>query len=595
MITTLIFNRQVTTKESFHAVSSSIRNLPPKPSSEPTAPSQMFLGSAIPGALLLAAAALQSNAEEFPCTFCPFGYEIQNPDAFVNETAGLTCSDLSDEMASSTLDPETCSLYRFFVSFDYPDECGYCEVPPEDVSKVCTICSDGSSPNADASTEIVSGSITCGFLSYQSFDLEADTSNCTDIQAAGAFYCGCPSEGNTDPCELCPDGLKDPAFFSEDAGMTCSELVGFAQMVSSDSETCDAVKMLAALDCGCPFEANADPCELCPGGLEDPTLFSNDADMTCGELLGFMSSYSSDSEMCDSGKMLAAFDCGCPFEDNADPCELCPGGLDDPTLLSNEAEMTCSELVGFAQMFSSDSETCDEGKMLATLDCGCPVDANADPCELCPGGLDDPTLFSGDMMCGELVEIAPIISSDSERCDEEKAAAFADCGCPSEGNTYPCELCPSGLGDPTLLSNDADMTCGELLGFMLSYSSDSDTCEEGKMMVALDCGCPVDANTDPCELCPGGLDDPTLFSVDVDLTCGELVEVAPIVSSDSEMCDEAKAAAFSDCGCSHTSLHSSEDGPAPKKSAKSAPKKSAQKKEKSAKKPKAKKHNQKNK
>ena len=127
------------------------------------------------------------------------------------------------------------------------------------------------------------------------------------------------------------------------------------------------------------------------------------------------------------------------------------------------------------------------------------------------------------------------------------------------------------------------MTCGDILGFMSLFSSDSDMCEEGKGLVALDCGCPVYANTDPCKLCPGDLEDPTLFSVYVEMTCGKLVEVAPIVSSDSEICDEGKAATFAECSCSYTSLPSSEDGPDPTKSAKSAPKKSAQNKKNSAK------------
>ena len=333
-----------------------------------------FHGSGIPGSLFLTAAALQSNAEGLPCTFCPFGYEVQNPDAFVNETAGLTCSDLSDEMAASTEDISICSLYRLPFWLDYPDACGYCEVPPEDVSGVCTICADGSSPNADASTAIPGSFVTCGQLSYLLFETEAGTSNCTDVQSYAAISCDCPNEDNTNRCELCPGGLDDPALYSDGAEMTCGELVGYALFFLSDSDACDSGKMLAFSDCGCLLEANANPCELCPGGLEDQMLFSDVAEleMNCGELVEYVLPYSSDSEMCDSGKILAALGCGCPLEASADPCELCTGGLKYPTLFSDEAEMTCSELVDFALAISSDSEMCDSGKILAFTDCGCP-------------------------------------------------------------------------------------------------------------------------------------------------------------------------------------------------------------------------------
>ena len=88
-------------------------------------------------------------------------------------------------------------------------------------------------------------------------------------------------------------------------------------MSSSDSETCNDGKMLAAFDCGCPSERNTDPCELFPGGLEYPTILSNDADMTCGKLLGFVLSYSSYSDNCHNGKAIVTRNCGCP---NTDPC-----------------------------------------------------------------------------------------------------------------------------------------------------------------------------------------------------------------------------------------------------------------------------------
>ena len=216
----------------------------------------MFCGFTICGALLLAAAALQSNAEEDLCTFCPFGYQVQNPDAFVNETTrpGLTCSDLSDEMVVSTTDQsDLCPVYRLPYWFEYPNACGYCEVPSEDVSEVCTICSDGSSPTADASTEIIPGfSTTCGQLSYIMINLEAGTSNCTDLQATTAPGCGCPYEAIENPCELCPGGLEDPTLFFDDSGMTCSDLVTYASTFPSDSEMCAGGQFLAFTDCGCP-------------------------------------------------------------------------------------------------------------------------------------------------------------------------------------------------------------------------------------------------------------------------------------------------------------------------------------------------------
>ena len=44
----------------------------------------------------------------------------------------------------------------------------------------------------------------------------------------------------------------------------------------------------------------------------------------------------------------------------------------------------------------------------------------------------------------------------------------------------------------------------------------------------------------PCELCPGGLDDPTLFSESFNMTCGDSVTTSLFYTSDSETCDYAR-------------------------------------------------------
>ena len=75
----------------------------------------------------------------------------------------------------------------------------------------------------------------------------------------------------------------------------------------SDPSMCDSVKMTATLECGCPVEDNENSCELCPDGLEDSTLISESFDMTCVDSVTNSLFYiSSDSEMCDNGKMVGA-------------------------------------------------------------------------------------------------------------------------------------------------------------------------------------------------------------------------------------------------------------------------------------------------
>ena len=67
---------------------------------------------------------------------------------------------------------------------------------------------------------------------------------------------------------------------------------------------------IGVLECGCPYEANENSCELCPDGLEDPTLIYDSFNMTCGDVVTTLLFYESDYEMCDYAKMIGVLECG---------------------------------------------------------------------------------------------------------------------------------------------------------------------------------------------------------------------------------------------------------------------------------------------
>ena len=209
--------------------------------------------------------------------------------------------------------------------------------------------------------------------------------------------------------------------------------------------------MIAAIGCGCPAEANKNPCELCPGSLEDPTLIISDAgSTTCGDFVTATSIVSSDSEMCYKNEHVAFTECGCPY--NAPPsaegeCTLCDGvPLPNPDAIINSDNPmgTCG---GYEWQFSNfyvGGRECEAIRSIAGDFCGCP-NPPALLCEVsCPENGAEFSLRKnidtendGIVLCGESLWLMSL--KKETMCTEENKANLAAACCNLSQSSVPTD------------------------------------------------------------------------------------------------------------------------------------------------------------
>ena len=96
---------------------------------------------------------------------------------------------------------------------------------------------------------------------------------CTGPRAFQQLQCGCPVEANENSCEMCPDSLDDPTLIYESFDIMCGDLVTTSLFYESDSDMCDLMKMIGALECGCPVEANEIHVSCAPTALKTRRSF----------------------------------------------------------------------------------------------------------------------------------------------------------------------------------------------------------------------------------------------------------------------------------------------------------------------------------
>ena len=185
---------------------------------------------------------------------------------------------------------------------------------------------------------------------------------------------------------------EDTALIDE---TTCGELESTSSTISAGGILCESYK-LAAFTC-CPADASfgswlgessnvTNPCNLCPNGVIDESALvmapGDDPEnaSTCAESLPLYSSLEKESDQCLYSSTLVQQSC-CPEE--ANPCEICPGGVSDGAVLpgdEGEEKLLCSEVVESGMFLPANSELCESTKVVASFCCPGDVQQQANPC-----------------------------------------------------------------------------------------------------------------------------------------------------------------------------------------------------------------------
>lgn len=200
---------------------------------------------------------LTSNNKAPPCSVCPNGNAISNPNRTINmiDFPFQTCAQLEEALGLLLVDDsEQCSL----LSQAFAAYCG-CAIPQDS----CSLCRDGRAvPLPDAPVELLKnefGGIVPTCAVYESYVAAFDdgSKQCSNSRLFGSA-CGCPSVNNH--CEFCPgeampeaslDTVVSELEYLFDFTATCRDAESFLQLqISATSDEC-ILGQLRNFVCGC--------------------------------------------------------------------------------------------------------------------------------------------------------------------------------------------------------------------------------------------------------------------------------------------------------------------------------------------------------
>jgi len=352
--------------------------------------------------------------------------------------------------------------------------------------------------------------------------------NTTGDELFGGDFFG--SGGMENPCIACPEGLPEGAVDTvvtiDGEDDTCANWIndGFISFLEGGTDYCYLSKAPIESAC-CPEQVKelADPCIICPNGFTEgeDTVASEIDETTCGELESTSSTISAGGILCESYK-LAAFTC-CPADASfgswlgessnvTNPCNLCPNGVIDESALvmapgdDPENASTCAESLPLYSSLEKESDQCLYSSTLVQQSC-CPEEAN--PCEICPGGVSDGAVLPGDegeekLLCSEVVESGMFLPANSEVCESTKVVASFCCPGDVQQQANPCSICPNGVtiaegGDFILGDEEEDgLTCNMAVSLSNSVDKESELCSEISEAQLLCCPGDVPDAADPC-------------------------------------------------------------------------------------------------
>lgn len=465
----------------------------------------------------------------------------------------------------------------FFGSGGMENPCIACPegLPEGAVDTVVTI---------DGEDDTCANWINDGFISF----LEGGTDYCYLSKAPIESAC-CPEQVKelADPCMICPNGItegEDTALIDE---TTCGELESTSSTISAGGILCESYK-LSAFTC-CPADASfgswlgessnvTNPCNLCPNGVIDESALvmapGDDPEnaSTCAESLPLYSSLEKESDQCLYSSTLVQQSC-CPEE--ANPCEICPGGVSDGAVLpgdEGEEKLLCSEVVESGMFLPANSEVCESTKVVASFCCPGDVQQQANPCSICPNGVTiaeggDFILGDeeeGEITCNMAVSLSNSVDKESELCSEISEAQLLCCPGDVPDAADPCPFCPGGISAAagTIIPDSGGLTCERGIAFAKTVDKSNEMCSDIQMAQLTCCLGDVPAAADPCQFCPGGLtveESTPVIGAPNGETCGMLLGFAAAFEEGDALCTQMKPAALLCCPGGSGAEDSTED------------------------------------
>jgi hypothetical protein len=159
-------------------------------------------------------------------------------------------------------------------------------------------------------------------------------------------------------CNFCNSGeVREDMEIPYEAGTTCEDIIGPAELVGADSDECELFKSAEALCC--PSEAST--CSICQGtALLGDVVVPGLEGMTCAEVAFGVAVFEMTSANCTSFQDLEAFCCRDP-DVHSSKCWLCGEDgvvLDDVQLQGMEDEFTCGYIALSAISYDVTSAEC---------------------------------------------------------------------------------------------------------------------------------------------------------------------------------------------------------------------------------------------
>ena len=399
---------------------------------------------------------------------------------------------------------------------------------------------------------------------------------------AGSADCGlsdlveqlCCYNEPENPCIICPNGItaaggENYTPGGDTGGLTCVELVRFAQYFESGSYMCGASE-IDELSC-CPTELE-DPCLICPNGATAGNDFiPNDEEgglLSCSDLIEIASYFETGSSFCGvQGEIHESLCCSTATPTVVDnTCIICPGGAtegDDytpytdadgefPIMISGMKgnPSTCAELIDTAKQYEPGSEGCAASE-IHELYC-CPS-VPEDPCIICPNGVTHPEgddhvpnaptdITDGSQMtCGELIYGAALLETESDYCRVYGEIDESDC-CPPEVTPAPT---PMPEDDTTAATTTTSSTS------VIEVDTTTAPADDTTVATTTTTSTSAPEVDDPCIICPNGItagDDfvPNASSGN-SMTCLELINSSMDFESGSQMCSFSSIYKISCC------------------------------------------------
>jgi len=308
---------------------------------------------------------------------------------------------------------------------------------------------------------------------------------------------------DTDLCDDCFSGTDDvaadgPDFDGDgqcDAGDPDDDNDGFLDEEDSDP-----------LDPNACRDLDGDTCDDCSSGVDDPANDGADLD---GDGLCDAGDPDIDDDQVLNEDDADPFDAGVCRDVDQDLCDDCTGGSDDPA--NDGADFDSDGLCDLGDP-DDDNDGVDDAQDSNPFDRNVCGDTDGDSCEDCISGgfdpFDDGPDFDGDGAC-DLSDA----DDDNDGVDDAADLDPFDPFVCRDVDADTCDDCTSGSDDP---ANDGPDFDGDILCDVFDPDDDNDGVDDAADSNPLDPGICRDLDEDLCDDCTSGSDDPANDGSDFD-------------------------------------------------------------------------------